>query len=284
MIRNIKILIVVMMFSLTTKVIAMPVISTYAFKQKIHIIHLAPGYVATVVLPFAVTPNHVFIGNPNEFQAQIVNNGKTIIVKPITYAYHVSTNMVILGKYQFVYKLISGKPENANSLIYVKNPWTDSEVASLMNNKLKTYELQLNRKYEIKKIALLKEIKLLQTDKKFIISEFLKLNKVDINSSESHRGVTLKLKYVSRAGKYDYVKYKLINDSGVMYTVVNVTVSKNNVPLSIYKDDLLKPVKPNSIVEGFIIFKTNKKDLNNFNLLMTAASKNSKLMQFNESF
>lgn len=264
---------------------AIPAIhNTYAFKRTIHVIHLAPGYMATIVLPFVVEPNHVLVGESSLFRAKVIDNGKVITVKPITYAYHVSTDLVILGKtYKFVYKLISGKPSNANMLVFVKNPWTDTAINGMIKDKLIKYEERLREAYSSKRIKMMAEIKKLNADKQFIISEFLKLNKVNLNQEETHRGVTLKLEYVSRAGNYDYVRYKLINNSNISYTVVNVAVFNNNVPLSIYKDDLLHPLKPNTITKGFIIFKDTSKVKSGFTLAVTSTNKQ-KILEFKLSF
>jgi hypothetical protein len=259
------------------------VISTYAFKTKVHIIHTAPNYMTTIILPYPISEKDIFIGNNHLFQAHIATP-TTLIIKPITYAYGVSTDLVILdNKLRFVYRVISGKPKNANFLIYVKNPWNSVAVNNQFKNSLNIYKKQIQSAYAVKEQKLVKDTLLLQKDKTFIIKEFLKLNKYPENITQNHKNLTLTIKYISRAGGYDYIAYKLINDSPYIYNVANVTIGINNIPYGIYKDGLLKPILQNTITNGFIIFKAKTKD-KNINLLVTAATSNQKVLQYKFNF
>ena len=236
---------------------------TFAFHKEVHTIFTAPGYMSTIVLPEKALK--VFLGNASAFRARVY--GKEVIIKPVIKKYGEQSDLVILTKnLSFAYRIISGTPENADFLVYVKSPWTGTYVKNAFDRILKLKEQKLYARYKTKFIKLATLSREVKKDKRFALKLLLKVNREKLNQTQTgdsgHFKITLTS--ISRADGYDYIFYKVVNNTERGYLFVNVNVSNNNKLMPVEKAGLLgKTIKPLSIKTGMIVFKAVNKQYNN---------------------
>jgi hypothetical protein len=236
---------------------------TFAFHKEVHTIFTSPGYMSTIVLPEKALK--VFLGNASAFRARVY--GKEVIIKPVIKKYGEQSDLVILTKnLSFAYRIISGTPENADFLVYVKSPWTGTYVKNAFDRILKLKEQKLYARYKTKFIKLANLSREVKKDKRFALKLLLKVNKEKLNQTQTgdngHFKITLTS--ISRADGYDYIFYKVVNNTNRGYLFVNVNVTNNNKLMPVEKANLMgKTVKPLSIKTGMIIFKAVNRQYNN---------------------
>jgi hypothetical protein len=253
---------------------------TFAYHNLVHTIYTAPGYLTTIILPSKALK--VFLGNTSNFRASAY--GKDIVIKPITYKTGAETDLVILTKkLKFSYRIISGTPKMADFIIFVKSPWSGTYVKNAFDRKLKIKEMKLQKIYQDKFERLAKLNKKIKNDKRFVLGLMLKINKVKINQSQTALNGKFKVKinFISRADGYDYISYKIINNSAELFLFLNENARHNGHILPIYKSNLInKTFKPLTIKTGLIIFKAKKAQPVNL-ILMFSENKIIKKFSFN---
>ena len=236
---------------------------TFAFHKEVHTIFTAPGYMSTIILPEKALK--VFLGNASAFRARVY--GKEVIIKPVINKYGEQSDLVILTKnLSFAYRIISGTPENADFIVYVKSPWSGTYVKNAFDRILKLKEQKLYARYKTKFIKLETLSREVKKDRRFALKLLLKVNKEKLNQTQvgdnGHFKITLTS--ISRADGYDYIFYKVVNNTNRGYLFVNVNVSNNNKLMAVEKAGLMgKTIKPLSIKTGMIIFKAVNKQYNN---------------------
>ncbi|MHB8231514.1 MAG: hypothetical protein ACYDDB_01255 [bacterium] len=236
---------------------------TFAFRKEVHTIYTAPGYMSTIILPEKALK--VFLGNSSAFRSRVY--GKEVIIKPVINKYGEQSDLVILTKnLSFAYRIISGTPGRADFIVYVKSPWSGTYVKNAFDRILKKKEKKLEGKYKnkFKKLKILsREIK---EDKRFAIRLLLKVNMQKLNQTltgdNGHFKITLES--ISRADGYDYIFYKVVNNTDRGYLFVNVNIGGGNKLMRIEKAGLMgKTIKPLSIKTGMIVFKAVSKQYDN---------------------
>ena len=236
---------------------------TFAFHKEVHTIFTAPGYMSTIILPEKALK--VFLGNAGAFRARVY--GKEVIIKPVINKYGEQSDLVILTKnLSFAYRIISGTPERADFIVYVKSPWSGTYVKNAFDRILKLKEQKLYARYKTKFIKLETLSREVKKDKRFALKLLLKVNKEKLNQTQigdnGHFKITLTS--ISRADGYDYIFYKVVNNTNRGYLFVNVNVSNNNKLMPVEKAGVLgKTIKPLSIKTGMIVFKALNKQYNN---------------------
>jgi hypothetical protein len=238
---------------------------TFAFHKEVHTIYTAPGYMSTIILPEKALK--VFLGNASAFRARVY--GKEVIIKPVIKKYGEQSDLVILTKnLSFAYRIISGTPENADFMVYVKSPWSGTYVKNAFDRILKLKEKKLYDRYKAKFIKLETLSREVKKDKRFAIKLLLKVNTQKLNQTltgdNGHFKITLTS--ISRADGYDYIFYKIVNNTDRGYLFVNIDVSHNNKLMPVEKANLMgKTIKPLTIKQGMLIFKSVSRNYNNLN-------------------
>ena len=236
---------------------------TFAFHKEVHTIFTAPGYMSTIILPEKALK--VFLGNSAAFRVRVY--GKEVIIKPVIKKYGEQSDLVILTKnLSFAYRIISGSPQGADFIVYVKSPWSGTYVKNAFDRILKIKEARLEGRYKTKFIKLETLNREVKKDKRFALKLLLKVNKEKLNQTQTgdngHFKITLTS--ISRADGYDYIFYKVVNNTNRGYLFVNVNVSDNNKLMPVEKAGLMgKTIKPLSIKTGMIVFKAVNKKYNN---------------------